>query len=89
MIGVYLLAVMGYTLWVSNFTIPVHIKVDEELYISMARSFHYEGVFSENGVRLNYSCILYSMLISLAYYFCTPENIIFGMRVIGVCTMLS
>lgn len=47
MIGVYLLAVMGYTLWVSNFTIPVHIKVDEELYISMARSFHYEGVFSE------------------------------------------
>ena len=89
MIGVSLLAVMGYTLWVSNFTIPVHIKVDEELYISMARSFHYEGVFSENGIRLNYSCILYSMLISLAYYFCTPENIIFGMRVIGVCTMLS
>lgn len=88
-IGIYFLAVTGYLIWVNKFTIPVHLKVDEELYISMARSFHYEGKFAENGMVLNYSCVLYSMLLSLAYFFYTPESIVFGMRTIGVCIMLS
>lgn len=88
-IAVYLAAVFGYALFVRLFTIPVHLKVDEELYISMAKSFHYAGNFSRNGEILNYSCVLYSMLLSLAYYFYKPESILFVMRMIGVLVMLS
>ena len=78
-----------YILFVSRFTIPVHLGVDEELYISMAKSFHYTGHFSENGQILNYTCYLYSALISVAYFFYTPQHIMFLFRVIGVLSMLS
>lgn len=85
---IYIVAVLVYTLFVARFTIPVHLGVDEELYISMARSFHYDGVFSQEGQILNYSCVLYSMLLSLAYFFYRPEHIMLAMRVIGILVML-
>lgn len=87
--ALYLVGVFFYLGIVKVFTIPVHLKVDEELYISMARSFHYEGVFSKNGDILDYSCVLYSMILSLAYYFYSPENILFLFRLINVLIMLS
>lgn len=86
---IYGIAVLGYALLVSQYTIPVHLSVDEELYISMARSFHYEGVFANENEILNYSCVLYSVLLSFAYYFFTPEHIMFALRMIGVLVMLS
>lgn len=86
---IYGVAVLGYALLVSRFTIPVHLNVDEELYISMARSFHYEGVFAKENEILNYSCVLYSVLLSFAYYFFSPEHIMFALRMIGVLVMLS
>lgn len=49
LLGLYILGVIGYAFFVSRFTIPVHLTVDEELYISMARSFHYQGHFSQGG----------------------------------------
>ena len=55
----------------------------------MARSFHYEGRFEKDGNVLNYSCVLYSMLLSLAYYFYSPESIMDIFRIINVITMLS
>ena len=85
----YILVCITYIIWVRFFTIPVHLGVDEELYISMAKSFHYAGNFSENGQLLNYSCYFYSMLISLAYYFYSPENIVFLFRCIGIVCMIS
>lgn len=85
----YFLFVILYGIAVSTFTSTVHIDVDEQLYLSMARSFHYEGRFAVSDTVLNYSCILYSMLISLAYFFYTPEHILFVMRLIGVITMTS
>lgn len=85
----YMGFVFLYGIIVSFFTSTVHIDVDEELYLEMARSFHYEGRFALGGEILNYSCILYSMLISLAYFFYTPENILLLMRLIGVVTMTS
>lgn len=86
---IYIVAVVGYAVFISRFTIPVHLEVDEELYISMARSFHYDGVFSQNGQILNYSCVLYSILLSFAYFFYQPEHIMFALRMVGVLTMLS
>ena len=83
------MAVIGYAVLASHFTIPIHLGVDEELYISMARSFHYDGVFSQDGQVLNYSCVLYSMLLSLTYYFYSPAHIMFAMRLLGVLIMLS
>ncbi len=85
----YIVFVCLYSVIVSFFTSTVHIDVDEELYLQMARSFHYEGRFALGGRIVNYSCILYSMLISLAYFFYSPENILLLMRLIGVVTMTS
>lgn len=85
----FLIGVIFYTVWVSLFTSTVHIEVDEELYVTLAKSFHYFGRFEKNGQILDYSCVLYSMLLSLAYYFYEPENILFLMRVIGVFCMCS
>ncbi len=89
LLGLYILGVIGYAFFVSRFTIPVHLTVDEELYISMARSFHYQGHFSQGGTLLDYTCVLYSMLLSLAYYFAGPEDIMFFFRMIGTVVMLS
>ena len=75
----YIFSVIGYLFFVHSFTIPVHIDVDEELYIAMAKSFHYTKTFQHSGSTLNYSCILYSMVLSLAYYFYSPENIMFAL----------
>lgn len=71
--GIYFFAVIVYGSLVSFFSIPVHLGVDEELYISMARSFHYEGVFAKGGEVLDYTCVLYSMLLSVAYFFTAPN----------------
>ncbi|MCM1087606.1 MAG: glycosyltransferase family 39 protein [Muribaculaceae bacterium] len=38
---------------------------------------------------VDYNCVLYSMLISLAYFFYTPQNILFLMRMINVISMSS
>lgn len=86
---IYLFSIIMYLFYIHSFTIPVHIDVDEELYIAMAKSFHYTHTFQHSGSTLNYSCILYSMILSLAYYFYSPENIMFSLRAIGVCIMLS
>lgn len=85
----YIVFICLYGVIVSFFTSTVHIDVDEELYLEMARSFHYEGRFALGGEIVNYSCILYSMLISIAYFFYSPENILQFMRLIGVVTMTS
>ena len=86
---IYLIGVLFYSFFISLFSIPVHLGVDEELYISMAKSIHYNGYFIHNGQSANYSCILYSVLISVAYFFYTPEHIMLLFRMIGVLCMVS
>lgn len=87
--GVFILAVIIYGIIAAVFTSTVHIDVDEELYTALARTFHYQGKFGTGDDILNYSCVLYSMLISIAYYFYEPYRILFLMRIIGVITMCS
>lgn len=86
---IFVIMVVGYGVFASLFSSPIHVGVDEELYISMARTFHYEGKFMMGGELLNYNCVLYSMLISLAYYFYSPERIMLIIRLIGVISMCS
>lgn len=86
---IYFIAVLGYMVFVRCFSIPVHIGVDEELYISMAKSFHYKGNFAKGGEILDYTCVLYSILLSVAFFFYSPENIMFIFRFIGVSVMLT
>lgn len=88
-IALFLISVIVYGVIVSFFTSTVHIDVDEELYIALARSFHYEGRFEYGRQLLNYNCVLYSMLISLTYFFYSPETILLMMRILGVVTMCS
>lgn len=85
----YVLYVCIYGVIASFFTSTLHIDADEEIYLALARSFHYEGHFIYGGELTNYSCILYSMLISIAYFFYSPEHLLLFMRFIGVIVMTS
>lgn len=85
----FLAAIIVYGVIASLFTSTVHVKVDEELYVALAKSFHYKGRFEVDGSVVNYNCVLYSMLISLAYYFYSSERILFLMRMIGIISMCS
>ena len=85
----YLAACFLYMLVASKMSVPVHLEVDEELYLAMAKSFHYEHNFQKAFEYLNYNCVLYSMLISLAYFWFTPEHIMTIVRFINVIVMCS
>lgn len=86
---IYITACFIYTLIVLRMSVPVHLNVDEELYLAMAKSFHYEHNFQKEFEYLNYNCVLYSMLISLAYFWFTPEHIMTIVRFINVIVMCS
>lgn len=86
---VFLTGVIIYGVIASLFTATVHVNVDEELYVSLAKSFYYTGQFQVNGSIVEYNCVLYSLLISLAYIFYSPEHILFFMRLIGVVCICS
>lgn len=86
---IYVSAVILYLLAAVHMTVPVHLKVDEELYLAMAKSFHQKGSFQKGYEYINYSCVLYPMLISLEYYFYSPETIMTVLRSINVIVMCS
>lgn len=88
-IYLFLSAVIIYGIIALFFTSTVHVEVDEELYVALAKSFHYKGRFEADGNIVNYNCVLYSLLISVAYYFYSPERILFLMRFIGIISMCS
>ena len=66
---IFLLGIVIYGLIASKMTNTPYLEVDEELYVSMAKSFFFEHNFSKNYEILNYKCVIYSMVISIAYIF--------------------
>ncbi len=88
-IGIYLVSILVYGVFISFITSTVHIGCDEELYLELAKSFHYSGKFRYNGAPATYNSVLYSVLLSLTYFFYSPERILFIMRLLGVVTMCS
>lgn len=86
----FIIGTVVYGYLVSKLTTNItFLKVDEELYISMARTFFYDGVFAKEYQILDYSCVIYSILISIAYFFYSAKNILFFIRFIGVVLMMS
>ena len=86
---IYAGAIVLYLFAAARMSVPVHLEVDEELYLAMAKSFHETGSFQKGYEYINYSCVLYSMLISLAYFFYEPETILLLLRAINIVVMCS
>jgi hypothetical protein len=64
---------------------------DEHVYIEMAKSFFYHQNFLSNVLPwlLHYGEVLYPILISPAYIFYSPENIVTILRIFGLFFMSS
>lgn len=88
-VGIYLISILIYGIFVSFISSTVHIGCDEELYLELAKSLHYSGKFRFNGAPATYNSVLYSVLLSFVYYFYSPEKILFLMRLLGTITMCS
>lgn len=60
--------------------------IDESLYINAARSLHFEGklLYHAQPSVLAYS--LYPAILSVAYFFYSPDSIMLIMRIIGILT---
>ena len=86
---IFLVGILIYGFVASKMTNTPYLDGDEELYVSMARSFFFEHNFSKENVLLNYKCVIYSMIISIAYIFGTGFKTVFLMRFIGVCFIMS
>ena len=86
---IFLVGIILYGTVSKLMTNPMYLIHDEELYVNMARSFFFDYNFSRGYELLNYSCVFYSIVLSFAYFFYTPENIVFLMRMIGVIVMTS
>ncbi|MFI3175918.1 MAG: hypothetical protein R3Y67_00320 [Eubacteriales bacterium] len=85
----YVAGVIFYGLVATRITIPVHYGADEELYVALAKNFFYEGVFMKGYEALDYSCVLYSILLSGVYFFYDADSIVFLMRLLGVLLQVS
>lgn len=57
--GMFLLGLAAYGTIIAFFTSTVYVTADEELYVALAKSFHYTGSFEVNGKMANYNCILF------------------------------
>lgn len=89
LIILFIIGIIIYGTVAKLMTNPLYIVNDEELYVNMARSFFYEHNFSRSYELGNYSCVIYSIIISFAYNFYSAENLLFIMRLIGVIAMVS
>ncbi|MCI8397460.1 MAG: hypothetical protein HFJ52_07635 [Clostridia bacterium] len=89
LVVLFIIGILVYGALSYKMKVAVYHDVDEELYISMARTFHYDGNFAKNYEVLNYNCVIYSMIISVAYFFYSAKHILFIMRMIGVLLMMS
>ncbi len=89
LIIMFILGLVFYWLIASFMTNPIYLHNDEELYVNMARSFFFEHNFSREYGLVSYNCVLYSVILSISYFFYSPENITFIMRMIGTTLMVS
>ncbi len=62
---------------------------DESRFLALAKSLHFSGNISEHYMIKNYDDVFYPFLLSLGYFFYTPEHILDIFRCIGVILMTS
>lgn len=89
LIVIFIIGVIIYGIIAKSMTSPIYFQNDEEIYVNMAKSLFYNHNFSMEYKLVNYSCVIYSAILSLAYFFYSPESILFIMRMIGVIGMMS
>ena len=86
---IFLIGIIVYGFIASKMTNATYLGVDEELYVSMARSFFYDNNFSQEGEILNYNCVIYSIILSATYLIGNNAALTTIMRLIGVVFMIS
>lgn len=89
LILIFVIGIVLYGIIAKSMTSPIYFQNDEEIYVNMAKSLFYNHNFSMEYKLVNYSCVIYSAILSLAYFFYSPENILFIMRMIGVIAMMT
>lgn len=62
---------------------------DESRFLSLAKSLHYSGNVSEHYMVRSYDDVLYPLILSIGYFFYSPEHILDIFRLIGVILMSS
>lgn len=89
LIMLFVASVVFYGYFASRMSLIVFYPSDESRYLAGAKSLHYLGNFSRNYVLESYDDVLYSFILSFAYFFYSPENILRLCRFIGVIMMSS
>lgn len=85
----YTISLLLYAYIAKDMTLPTYRWVDEDLHISLAKSFHFYHSFRRNNQYVGEYSILYSIFLSAAYYFYTPENIVTIMRIMSLAIMCT
>lgn len=85
----FIISVAFYGYFANKMSALVFYPSDESRYLAGAKSLHFLGNFSRNYVLEGYDDILYSFILSFAYFFYSPENILRICRFFGVVMMSS
>lgn len=85
----FAVSIIFYTAYALKMGNIVFFPGDESRFLALAKSLHFSGNISEHYMIKNYDDILYPFLLSLGYFFYSPEHILDIFRCIGVVLMSS
>lgn len=86
---IYFIAVAVYAIAASLMKVAPHVRVDEDLYMSLAKSLFKGDGFIVHGQISDYTSVLYSMIISVAYSVYSPGTILLTIRIMNAFIMCS
>lgn len=85
----FLLSILYYGSMALQMSSIVFYPGDEIRFLALAKSLHYHGNLQVYFKIVGYDDILYSLILSVAYFFYSPEHIVDIFRLIGVVLMCS
>lgn len=86
---IFVIALIFYSITALKMGNIVFYPGDENRFLALAKSIHFSGNISEHYMIKNYDDVLYPFLLSLGYFFYSPEHILDIFRCIGVILMTS
>lgn len=84
---IFSLSFLFYAVLTTRFDLPTFLASDESIWVGLAKSFHFNHNFQYRYLYQSYDCTLYSIIISIAYFFTGSGHILTGMRLIGAALM--
>lgn len=81
----FAVSIIFYTVYALKMGNMVFYPGDESRFLALAKSLHFSGNISEHYMIKNYDDILYPFLLSLGYFFYSPEHILDIFRCGGGC----